>query len=94
VDGVFCRPLPVAVGKFVHTEVLYCAHIPLYQSGIAGRYSRMYFWICECTFRAALTFVDLSLFSLRVSAHGAAPACVKREKFANVCESAIGRWNR
>ena len=35
--GVFCSPLPPAVGKFVQYVVLYWAHMPLYQSGIAGR---------------------------------------------------------
>ena len=53
--GVFCSPLPAAVGKFVQYVVLYCAHMPLYQSGIAGRSSRMYLWICEWIFFAAVT---------------------------------------
>ena len=74
--------------------MLYCDHMPLYQSGIAGRSSRITFWICEWIFLAFATSVDFVLLSLRVSAHGVAPACVNREKFANVCFSAIGRWKR
>ena len=45
------------VGKLVQYVVLYCDHIPLYQSGIAGRSVRMYFWIFELSTIAALTFV-------------------------------------
>ena len=75
----------MALEKLVQTLVLYCAHSPLYQSGIAGRSSRMYFWICEWIFFAFATFDVGTLFSASVNAHGFGPAAVNRAKLANVC---------
>ena len=77
--GVFCSPGPVDFGKFVQYVVLYWDHIPLYQSGIAGSCSRMYFWIYPwiCFCRAML--LGFTLLSASVRAHGFGPEAVNRE---------------
>src|SRR4029079_58593 len=89
--GVVWSPVPADFGKFVQYVVLYWDQSPLYQSGIAGNCSRMYFWIFDWICFCFTTFAGLTLLSASVSAHGFGPEDVNREKFAKVGVSAPGR---
>jgi len=77
--GVVWSPAPADFGKFVQYVVLYWDHIPLYQRGIAGNCSRIYFWSCDWICFCLAMLAGLTLLSASVSAHGFGPAAVNRE---------------